>query len=242
MPLIIHADDFGISETVSRCIAECFKRGWVTETSLMVNMPYSDEAVSLARAEGFSDKVGLHLNLSQGHPLTDDVKQCPRICSPDGTFNKRFHHNLLSRFIMSKRESDAIKKEIQAQVDKFCRYGGLLMKLDSHHHVHTDWAVYRLLESIAVKSGFRSMRISATLHPTGLLMRIYKTMFNKRVSKSFKVTQDFDGFNGNLVSAVKDGRNVELMTHPMYTADGVICDTKTPYKNIMAAFHEDVQG
>ena len=53
MQLTIHADDFGINESVSRCVVECFAKGWVNETSLMVNMPYADEAVELARQNGF---------------------------------------------------------------------------------------------------------------------------------------------------------------------------------------------
>ena len=77
MPLIIHADDFGINESVSRCIAECIDRGWVSETSLMVNMPYADDAVELARQRGFDERVGLHLNLSEGRPLTREILRFP---------------------------------------------------------------------------------------------------------------------------------------------------------------------
>ena len=110
MPLIIHADDFGISESVSKCIAECFAKGWVSETSLMVNMPYADAAVELARRNGFAGKVGMHLNLSQGMPMTEEIRQFPRLCNTDGSFNKRFHHAIVSRFMLSQAESTAIKK------------------------------------------------------------------------------------------------------------------------------------
>ena len=178
MLLIIHADDFGISESVSKCIAECFAKGWVTETSLMVNMPYADDAVELARKNGFADRVGLHLNLSQGMPMTAEIRRFPRLCNPDGSFNKRFHHSIVSRFILSRAESIAIKKEIEAQFEKFCSYGDLMMKLDSHHHVHTDWSVYRILEPIALAHGFKAMRISATLHRVGMVKELYKQFLN----------------------------------------------------------------
>ena len=237
MPLIIHADDFGISESVSKCIAECFAKGWVTETSLMVNMSYADAAVELARKNGFADKVGIHLNLSQGMPMTEDIRLFPRLCNPDGTFNKRFHHAIITRFVLSRAESAAIKKEIEAQVAKFCSYGGLLMKLDSHHHVHTDWSVYRILEPIALEHGFKAMRISATLHKAGFVKDVYKRFLNSRIRLRFETTDHFDGFNEAMKNALREWRTVELMTHPMYGESGSILDTRRPYGEIMEALN-----
>ena len=237
MPLIIHADDFGISESVSKCIAECFTKGWVTETSLMVNMPYVDAAVKLAKKNGFADKVGLHLNLSQGIPITEAIRHCSRFCNDDGSFNKRFHHSSYSRFILSRKESMAIKIEIEAQIEKFCSYGGLMMKLDSHHHVHTDWSIYRILEPIAVARGFNAMRISSTLHKVGCMKKLYKQFLNKRICQRFVTTHHFDGFLIDIKKVLRKGYSVELMTHPMYGGDGEIFDTKRSYQEIMEMIH-----
>ena len=237
MQLTIHADDYGISESVSRCIAGCFAKGWVNETSLMVNMPYADEAVELARQNGFVGKVGLHLNLSQGMPLTEEIKSCPRFYKEDGTFNKKFHHMTKTRFVITKAEQDAVREEVEAQLAKFVKYDGVLKKLDSHHHVHTDWSVYRLLEPLALKYGMTSMRISATLHKVDFVKELYKRYLNRRIRKHFMTTAEFDGFNANLVAVAKRGQNVELMVHPMYTALGEIVDTKRPYKELMEALN-----
>lgn len=237
MPLIIHADDFGINESVSKCIAECFAKGWVTETSLMVNMPYADDAIELAKREGFANKVGLHLNLSQGMPMTDAIKAFPRLCNSDGTFNKRFHHSFVTRFLLSRAESAAIKKEIEAQIEKFCSYGGLMMKLDSHHHVHTDWSVYRILEAVALANGIKALRISATLHKVGPIKELYKCFLNKRIRARFETCNHFDGYNESMISVLEAGCSVELMTHPMYGADGRILDTKRTYNEIMEALN-----
>lgn len=237
MQLTIHADDYGISESVSRCIAECFAKGWVNETSLMVNMPYANEAVELARQKGFIGKVGLHLNLSQGLPLTGRIKSCPRFCNEDGTFNKKFHHMTKTRFVITKAEQDAVREEVEAQLAKFVKYDGVLKKLDSHHHVHTDWSVYRLLEPLALKYGICAMRISATLHKVGLVKEIYKRYLNRRIRMSFATTAEFDGFNEKLVAAAKRGEDVELMVHPLYTGSGEIVDTKRPYNELMEALN-----
>lgn len=237
MRLTIHADDFGISESVSRCIAECFAKGWVNETSLMVNMTYADKAVELARQMGFVGKVGLHLNLSQGLPLTERIKSCPRFCNEDGTFNKKFHHMTKTRFVITKAEQDAVREEVEAQLAKFVKYDGVFKKLDSHHHVHTDWSVYRLLEPLALKYGICAMRISATLHKVGLVKELYKRYLNRRIRKHFMTTAEFDGFNANLVAAAERGEDVELMVHPLYSDSGVIVDTKRPYNELMEALN-----
>lgn len=61
--VIVNADDFGYSRGINRGIAEAHDRGIVTSTSLMVDAPFAEEAVGLARARpGLS--VGLHVNFT----------------------------------------------------------------------------------------------------------------------------------------------------------------------------------
>lgn len=58
---IVNADDFGLNEKATTAILECLRNGWVTQTTLMVNMPYADVAVERARQEYKADRRGLHL-------------------------------------------------------------------------------------------------------------------------------------------------------------------------------------
>ncbi len=53
MPIIVNADDFGKNEEVSRAVLEAFEEKLITRTTLMVNMPYADKAVELAKQKGF---------------------------------------------------------------------------------------------------------------------------------------------------------------------------------------------
>ncbi|MGH7149503.1 MAG: carbohydrate deacetylase [Planctomycetota bacterium] len=60
--LIVTGDDFGASPGVNRGILEAHRRGILTSTSVMVDMPWSEEAGALARvAPDLS--VGLHVQL-----------------------------------------------------------------------------------------------------------------------------------------------------------------------------------
>jgi chitin disaccharide deacetylase len=61
--LVVNADDFGASSGVNQGILEAHRTGIVTSTSLMTEMPGSEEAALLAR-EFPNLSVGLHVCLS----------------------------------------------------------------------------------------------------------------------------------------------------------------------------------
>jgi chitin disaccharide deacetylase len=60
--LIVNADDFGASHGINRGIVEAHQRGILTSTSLLVDTPWSQDAVTLARAAP-DLSVGLHVHL-----------------------------------------------------------------------------------------------------------------------------------------------------------------------------------
>ena len=223
---IVHADDFGYSKSVNQCIDKCFAEKWLSETSLMVNMPACDEAVEIARYHGYSHRVGLHLNLTEGEPLTEQIKECPRFCSNEGLFNKVFHMSMRGRFFLTQKEKHAVQLEILAQLKKFCDYGGLMMRVDSHHHTHTDWAIYKILKSLAIELGFTSMRISADMHKVSLGKELYKQLFNHDVRKHFLTTDHFDGIVPELIANASG--ETEVMVHPLLW-DGRLCDSRKDF-------------
>eukprot|EP00961_Rhodomonas_salina_P085338 1146110-Rhodomonas_salina.1 len=67
--LIVTADDFGMTPERDRGIIQAKKKGILTNTSLLVNGSTAREAVEEAKQCGLS--VGLHLNLTEGPPISD---------------------------------------------------------------------------------------------------------------------------------------------------------------------------
>ena len=114
--ILINADDFGISHTVNKAVVYCFANNLINRTTLMVNMDFCDEAVELSIKNNFSQSVGLHLNLVEGTPLTDDIKQTA-FCSANGRFSKEFFKNPRNRFYLSKKIKQSLKKEIEATAE-----------------------------------------------------------------------------------------------------------------------------
>ena len=223
---IVHADDFGKSAAVNEAIDECFRNQWISETSLMVNMPSCMDAVIKARKNGYEQFVGLHLNLTEGRPLTSEIREIPIFCSQDGFFNKKFQRLARSRFFISHEERAAVRKELYAQMSRFLDIGGLARRIDSHHHIHTYWPFFRVVSPIALTLGFTSMRISADMHNVRWDRRLYKFFLNNRIRKTFETRTHFDGVNTRVLN--DPGGVVEVMVHPLWNGN-VLCDTNIPF-------------
>lgn len=225
---IVNADDFGISHEVNEAIKRCFKEGYISNTTLLVNMQYADEAVSMAKENGFFDSVGLHLNLTQGKPLTQTIKNNPLFVDGlTGEFNECFHKNTRTRLYLSSKQLLGLKEEIEAQMRKYTDYGLTLKHLDSHHHIHTDASIFSIIKPLVNKYGFRSIRLSKNISISNgsIMKKIYKKIYNKELRNSVKVTTayfgDFDDYlcdNLEVGGFVEnDGKTdiLELMCHPI---------------------------
>lgn len=49
MKLIINADDFGRTRGINYGIVEAIKNGVLSSTTIMMNMPYAEHAINLAK-------------------------------------------------------------------------------------------------------------------------------------------------------------------------------------------------
>ncbi|MBQ7584112.1 MAG: ChbG/HpnK family deacetylase [Lachnospiraceae bacterium] len=220
LKIIVNADDLGISGDVNSAIAECFAERFITSTTLMVNMDYADEAVAMAVKYGWHERVGLHLNLTSGVPLTDRIKRFRRFCARDGSFNASFAKNLYTRMHLSKEELQAVREEAEAQIVKYISYGLPDKHLDSHHHVHTDASVWKAIEPLILSYGIRSVRISRNLYRRiSFAKGAYKARYNRKLRTLPVDTADYFGSFKDFTQCredIGDGALVEIMVHPMY--------------------------
>ncbi|MGC5771961.1 carbohydrate deacetylase [Paenibacillus pabuli] len=140
--VIINADDFGLSPGVNQGIIQAYQAGGITSTSMMVNMPGLDHAVSSARL--LPDLgIGLHFNLTYGRPVSNPA-HVPSLVNPDGSFYKG--NNVFVRDI-----SD-IAKELEAQWNVFMHTSLSPTHLDSHQLLHqNDPRVYKIMAEKAVR-------------------------------------------------------------------------------------------
>ena len=175
--LIVNADDFGYSEAVNGAILHGFESSLVTSTSIMANMPGFDDAVGLAGGHDILvQKVGLHLNLTEGFPLSRTLRACPAFCGEDG---RLVYHHDRPLFRLSRKERAAVYDELRLQLERVLAAGIRPTHLDSHHHVHTEWAIAPLGCRVARTYGIHRIRLTRNMGPVqGWGRRWYKKLFN----------------------------------------------------------------
>lgn len=139
--LIVNADDFGLARSVSTGIIDVYQAGQLSSTTLMVNMPGTEEAVEMA-AHHPDLRIGLHFNLTEGCPLTD----ARSLVDADGVFFRR--GELIRRSIQGRMEPAEITRELTAQLDRFAYLGLTPSHLDSHQHVHMAPTVFRAMAPV----------------------------------------------------------------------------------------------
>lgn len=158
--LIINADDFGLSEGVTRGIVEAHAAGSVTSASIMANGMDWVSAVRLARATrtlGF----GVHLNLVQGRPLL----RVPSLTDPET--NEFYSLGLLALRAMAGRiDRGELEAETRAQIERVRGAGIPVTHLDSHRHAHALPAIFPVVARVARDAGIRVIRIPR--EPLGL--------------------------------------------------------------------------
>ncbi len=235
--MIINADDFGYSESVNRAISDCFEKGLINRTTIMVNMPHAKAAADMAKEKGFFDKVGLHINLTEGKALSNECS-ASSLCDENGYFKGTFHVPFKSRLHLPKNIRRAIYSEVEAQIKKYLEMGFTLMHADSHNYTHSYFSVYSEVKGLFKKYNFKSTRISRNVSPEefSLPFKIYKSVFNRLIrnlktnggnkintDKYFGSVQDFNACSNK--DEIK--QSLELMTHPDYI-DGVLTDNTLP--------------
>lgn len=226
MRLIVNADDFGMNENVTRAILASFKRGFVNQTTLMVNMPWAEKAVELAKEEGVFDRIGLHLNLTLGRPLTAAMARHPLFCDERGEFDKRFARNghLLRGY--SGEVASLIREEVEAQIVRYRDFGLPLLHLDSHHHVHHRLPLARIVLPIMARHGFKTTRppCSIGFRGIGARLRGARNLLFKRLAKKWGIgcVDEFGSPEAFAADAatLKGSASVELMVHPWKDGGG----------------------
>ena len=151
--LIINADDFGLSDGVTRGIVEAHEAGSVTSTSMLANGLDWESAVRFARATRTLD-VGVHLNLVQGRPLL----RVPSLTDP--RTGELLPLGALARRALTRRiDRDELAAELRAQIERVRQAGIAVTHLDSHRHTHVLPGIFPTVRLVAREAGIRVLRI-----------------------------------------------------------------------------------
>jgi predicted glycoside hydrolase/deacetylase ChbG (UPF0249 family) len=141
--IILCADDYALTEGVSRAVGELAAARRISATSALVTTPHWPAMAPRLAAHRGRIALGLHLNLTLGRPLG----AMPRL-APRGTFPRR--NELLARALLRLGAAE-VAAEIARQLDAFeARVGFPPDHIDGHEHIHVLPSIRRpLLEVVA---------------------------------------------------------------------------------------------
>jgi predicted glycoside hydrolase/deacetylase ChbG (UPF0249 family) len=222
--LIIAADDFGYSEGVNNAIATAFEEGLISSTTIMANAPAFEHACSLAKKNGFSHKVGIHLNITEGIPLTAEIRKSRIFCNEEGEFCfRRFSH-----YWLPLNEVALLRNEISEQIIRCRAYGLQITHADSHHHVHTEFIISLTVAGMLRKFNIPYLRLTDNVRDTSFLRKTYKSNLNLLIGLyGLRGTNYFCDLSNISKMKKQCGASdvvVELMVHPVFTDEGDLID------------------
>lgn len=198
MKLIINADDYGLSKSISDGIILGIREGYITSTSIMANMTWAEYAIQKA-LEYNIDCIGLHINLTVGKPILKNDNLINN--------NGQFYYNKEQIENPKLTYQDAYN-EIMAQVNVISNYSDGKLKidhLDTHHHLMDNPNIKQAIVDIAQK--------------LNLPIRKYDNIQNIKcpdfLYKDFTINNvSIDSIKQMIEKYKNDNVVVELMTHP----------------------------
>tara|TARA_B100000315_G_C14530639_1_gene565990 strand:- start:305 stop:1165 length:861 start_codon:yes stop_codon:yes gene_type:complete len=234
--VILCADDFGISPSVSKSICALAEKKRISATSVMV--VYEDWNIlcqSLLEHKLYID-IGLHLVLTEARPLIPS-KIIPSLTGESGDFfgMKQF----MKRAWFGRIKSNEVYSELTAQYSKFVEYFGVEPDfIDGHHNVHQFPAVWNEIIRFVKNRGVENKiyirntahRWTAALKKTDIfktvLISIPGIMFKSRLlAGGLRTNESFGGVyslthSDNFEKRLKNffilagDKNAIIMTHP----------------------------
>jgi len=219
-PLIINGDDFGLTQTCTLAIIEAFKQKKITSTTMCANGEYFEDAVKLVNENNLQNKIGIHINLTEGRPLSKPIIGDTFFCDKSGFF----HGKIDRRKKLTKDQSRNVCDEIVAQMDKLISNGIEISHVDSHHHIHTAPNITDTFLLVMREYRLKKLRISRNIGDIQFIKKQLKSLFNLKLKMmGYKSTELFGSLN-DLRGKIDEDKSLELMVHPDFNCNNQLID------------------
>lgn len=225
MSVIINADDFGQTESCTQAIFEAFEKGMITDTTMVANGEAMDTALEFLRKYPYiQSKVGIHFILTEGMPLSENMKNNSKFVT-DGYFNSYFRDKNKYFRRLSRKDQKDIYEELTAQIEYLLSKGVALSHADSHHHVHYNWQIAPIIFRVCREHSVSKLRIHKNADKKSLFWNtLYAFFYNLRLKLNGFSHTDYFGSASEYVR-MKEGIS-EVMVHPDYDSKGQLIDRR----------------
>jgi len=153
--LLVHADDFGLSEKINDGIRQAHVDGVLTSASVMANGAAFDHAIDICRQVPSLD-IGIHLTLVEERPVLP-AREVPSLADGDRKLHR--HATVFTkRYLQGKIDPDDVRRELDAQLRKVLNTGIAVSHVDSHQHIHMLPVILGITEELAMHYGIPLVR------------------------------------------------------------------------------------
>lgn len=245
--LIINADDFGLTRSVSDAVITAHREGVLTSATLLAGAPHAGYAAELARSCPQLG-VGIHFQLVAGRPVTRDLSRIKTLINENGVFADNFV-SFFKKLHTGRIDYGHIKIELLNQVKKAMALGVKISHADSHQHLHMHPFVIGPVIEVMREAGIHKLRNPVEIFNYGLhrplklsagniikiiyMNPLYNKWFNHKLSSSNILFPDI--FFGQFFSgAMTLDKFFKFLAHARVAVEsGYLCDTGGPVCEIM---------
>jgi len=223
--LIVNADDYGYFDCVSQGILQSAAHGIVTATGVFATARHLPEHAAWLRDCEALD-VGVHLNLTDGNPLTRDMTKA--LSRWSGRFPGKF--SVAMAVAAGAIGIENVRSEWRAQIERCLENGLRVVFLNSHEHVHMLPALFPVATALSAEYGIAHLRFptsrlawgsSAGSFIRNTIMRVLETINRRRATipaaqfLGMETSGKLDlSFLERNIPQLGAGRVYELMCHP----------------------------
>ena len=228
-PRLIVADDLGSWPRKTDAIVAALESELITSASVMANFDDFERACALVSEHDVGNRVGAHLVLTEGVPLTTRMRRSSRFCDGEGRFRGQSALRRLLR--LSSDERGLVAGELRAQTDRMRDHGLTIAHLDSHHHVHIQPALSPIVIHLARELAVPRVRLAPNVGRTSLQYQAYSRLHNVRLRRQGLAATRYAGSLTDFLALAPSKRpldDYELIVHPVSMVTGEIEDDDVP--------------
>lgn len=194
-PLVVTADDLGLTLGVNRAVRRAHLEGLVTATSVLAVGRAFQDAMAMLRDTPTLD-LGVHLALVGEDPPVLPATQVPTLVDRRGRFPLTYRH-FLARAATGRVDVDDVRRELAAQVATVLAGGLPVSHLDTHQHVHLWPPVASVVLDLAAEHGIEHVRLprSHARGPVPLGVNTLARLLERRLRERGMPVLDYAGLD-----------------------------------------------
>jgi predicted glycoside hydrolase/deacetylase ChbG (UPF0249 family) len=166
--IILTADDLGIDPNINKGIIECFHHGFLCSTALLMNAPFTEEGIQLAK-QNPGLETGIHLSVVEGISLrakkssiTDEISYFGDICLT------RNWKEFIKKYFAGRINYAELEEEFELQICRFLGHFQSIPFLNGTQHMHILPKVWKIVLKLAIKYNIKAIRTPSIERPSRL--------------------------------------------------------------------------